>query len=109
MDYFVLLFIATVAVCLALFDAILDRQYRLHAEFWREDGRPWGFFSFVREAGFVEGCSARNEVLTEWLLRNPRWAQGDRAAIGLLYAFRLLTAVALALWVVGALALLKLI
>lgn len=109
MDYFVLLFIAAVAICLALFDAILDRQYRLHAAAWREDGRPWGFFRFVREAGFVEGCSARNKVMTEWLLRNPRWVQGDRAAIGLLHTFRLLTAAALVLWVIGALALLKLI
>lgn len=109
MDYFILLFIAAVAISLALFDAILERQYRLHVTAWREDGRPWGFFSFVREAGFVEGCSARNKVMTEWLLRNPRWVEGDRATLGLLYAFRMTTAAALALWVTGTLSLLKLI
>lgn len=109
MNYFVLWFIATVAVSLGFFDAVLNLQHRDHREQWRKDGCPWGFFSFARETGFLAGCQARNRVFAQWLRRTPVWAIGDRAAARYLYLFRLTGALSLVIWTVAALSLLKLV
>jgi hypothetical protein len=55
---FTVLFIAAVAVTLAFFDAALRQQFRVLRAAWEQDGSPWGFFSFAREAAFLPGCVA---------------------------------------------------
>lgn len=107
---FIVLFFAAVAISLALFDAVLNRQYRHHVDSWRQDGCPWGFFSFPpREVGFLAGCQARNSVFARWLLRNPVWSAHDGTAVGYLWLFRLTGALSLVFWTLTVLAMLKLV
>jgi hypothetical protein len=107
MNYFVLLFVAAVAICLALFDAILDRQHRAHPDAWRRDGCPWGFFSFAREVDFLPGCRARGTIFRQWLFHNPQWASTDSLARLYLVLFRVTGIAGVVLWSIGALRMLR--
>ena len=106
---FIALFIVSVAITLALFDAVLRQQYRAHRAAWQQDGSPWGFFSFTREVDFLPGCRARGTIFRQWLFRNPQWAGADPAALRYLVLFRASSVAAVILWAIGTLRMLQLL
>lgn len=97
------LFFISVVCALLAFDAVLRRQCRNHAEQWKQDGYPWGFFIFKRNSPFFAGCAARTRVLQQWTFSNPGWAGADGTTRRYLQYFRMAGAAALVFWLLAVL------
>ncbi len=74
--------VATVAIptltMLALFDAVVSREYRYARESWEKDGKPRGFRWRAPEHGyFVGGTFSRMRAMNRWFYRDPEWAEAS--------------------------------
>jgi hypothetical protein len=72
-----------------IYDLLIQIESEKFQIDWANDGKPIGMFYTPKDASLIAGAIRRNQILSKWVLRKPRWIVKDERARILYKIFKL--------------------